>query len=245
MDGDKISKVNFKPTAVITDVGTTTNDVQSVDIVSKDNQPVPQGKYQVTSRPATLKVNPRNLTVTAISGSLTTTGGEIVASKLESPDHEYKYGYKAENLASGHKLSGNFVQGKGTSGFQTWIDLNNLQVLDDSNNDVTDNYKIYTVDGYITININNQSQPQNKVYITISAKSGTFVYDGNSAPPPSFWKPFSSATRSTRLPLKPPRPSPMSVPRPMRSSRPLSSHPPVPPLTAASTASLMFPANSQ
>ena len=179
VDGDKISKVNFKPTAVITDVGTTTNDVQSVDIVSKDNQPVPQGKYQVTSRPATLKVNPRNLTVTAISGSLTTTGGEIVASKLESPDHEYKYGYKAENLASGHKLSGNFVQGKGTSGFQTWIDLNNLQVLDDSNNDVTDNYKIYTVDGYITINISNQSQPQNKVYITISAKSGSFVYDGN------------------------------------------------------------------
>ena len=56
VDGDKISKVNFKPTAVITDVGTTTNDVQSVDIVSKDNQPVPQGKYQVTSRPATLKV---------------------------------------------------------------------------------------------------------------------------------------------------------------------------------------------
>ncbi|MBQ3756587.1 MAG: hypothetical protein II873_05685 [Oscillospiraceae bacterium] len=179
VDGDKISKVNFKPTAVITNVGTATNDIQTVEIVTKDNQPVPKEKYQVTSHPATLKVNARSITVTAISGSLTSNGGEITASKLESPDHEYKYGYKVDNLASDHKLSGDFVQGKGTSGFQTWIDLNKLQVLDGSNHDVTDNYSIHTVDGYITININNQTQPQSKVYITITAKSGSFVYDGN------------------------------------------------------------------
>ena len=179
VDGDKISKVNFKSSAVITDVGTATNDIDTVVIVTKDDKPVPQEKYNVTSRPATLKVTSRNLTVTAISGSLTSNGGEIVASKLESPDHEYQYGYKAEGLASGHKLSGSFVQGKGTSGFQTWIDLNKLQVLDGSNIDVTSNYSIHTVDGYITINVNNNTSQQTKVYITITAKSGSFVYDGN------------------------------------------------------------------
>ena len=179
VDGDKVSKVNFKSSSVITDVGSVTNDIDSIEIVAKDGKAVPKDKYHVTSRPGTLKVSTRNLTVSAISGSLTTNGQEIVASKLESPDHEYKYGYKADGLASGHTLSGDFVQGKGTTGFQTWIDTNKLTVRDAGNRDVTDNYNIHTVDGYITVNINNQTQPQSKVYITVTAKSGSFVYDGN------------------------------------------------------------------
>ncbi len=179
VDGDKVSKVNFKSSSVITDVGSASNDIDTIEIVGKDGKAVPKDKYRVTSRPGTLKVSARNLTVTAISGSLTSNGGEIVASKLESPDHEYKYGYKAEGLASGHTLSGDFVQGKGTTGFQTWIDINKLTVLDGSNHDVTDNYNIHTVDGYITVNINSQNQPQSRVYITVTAKSGSFVYDGN------------------------------------------------------------------
>ena len=187
VDGDRVKQVNFKPNAVITDAGFATNDIQGIEIVTADGKPVPDGKYKVSSRPGTLRVSARNLTVTAISGSLTSSGGEIYASSLESPDHEYQNGYKAEGLLSGHRLSGSFVQGNGKNGFQTWIDTNKLTVLDASNRDVTANYAVHTVDGYITINIKNNtdtsngsgSQTQSRINITVSAKSGTFAYDGN------------------------------------------------------------------
>lgn len=185
VDGDKVKQVNFQSASVITDVGTAVNDIQGIEIVTSDGKAVPEGKYTVSSRPGTLKVNARNLTVTAISGSLTSNGGEIYASSLESPDKEYQNGYKAEGLVSGHKLSGSFVQGNGKNGFQTWIDTGKLTVLDASNRDVTSNYAIHTVDGYITINVktdtgsSSSSQTQSRINITVSAKSGTFVYDGN------------------------------------------------------------------
>ena len=187
MDGDKITKVNFKSSAVITNVGTAVNDIDSVEITTADGQDVPLDKYQVTSRSGILKVSARNITVTAISGSLTTTSGtEIVASSLKSPDGEYVSGYKVEGLADGHRLSGDFVQGSGKTGFQTWIDESRLQVLDASNNDVTANYAVHTVEGYITVNIQNASTNTNtgtgtqaqRVNITVTAKSGSFVYDG-------------------------------------------------------------------
>ncbi len=184
VDGDKVQRVNFNSSSVITDVGSTVNDIQSIDIVTSDGKAVSDGKYKVSSRAGVLKVNARNITVTAISGSLTSNGSEIFASSLESPDHEYQNGYKVEGLASGHKLSGSFVQGNGKNGFQTWIDTNKLTVLDSSNRDVTSNYAIHTVDGYITINIKTDSgsasgqQTQSRVNITVSAKSGSFVYDG-------------------------------------------------------------------
>ena len=186
VDGDRVKRVNFMSSSVITDVGTEVNDIQSVEIVTSDGKPVSDGKYKVSSRPGTLKVTARNVTVTAISGSLTTSGGEIFASTLESPDHQYKNGYKAEGLASGHTLSGSFVQGNGRNGFQTWIDVSKLTVLDAANRDVTRNYAIHTVDGYITINVKTDSgsssgsgqQAQSQVKITVTAKSGSFVYDG-------------------------------------------------------------------
>lgn len=177
VDGDKISRVNFRRDAVITEVGTAINEIETVDIVDKDGHGVPAGKYRVTSRAGTLKVKERSITVTAISGSLTSNGAEIVAASLKSPDGEFVSGYKVEGLASGHKLSGDFVKGSGKNGFQTWIDLGKLTVLDANNLDVTDNYSIHTVDGYITVNVNTPTQ-NTRVNITVSAKSGNFVYDG-------------------------------------------------------------------
>ena len=180
VNGDKLVKVNFSSDASITNIGTQSNRITSVEVTNATGGDVDVNKYILISTPGTLAVEQRDLTVTAISGTLTTTGGTIVASTLSTPDGSFKNGYKVENLVPGHSLTGNFVQGSGTSTFTTSIDLNNLRVVDASGNDVTRNYSIRTVNGAITINASNASQQQrSNVSLSVTAKSGTFTYDGN------------------------------------------------------------------
>ena len=179
-DGDKLIKVSFKPSSVITNVGTVNNEIESVEITTQSGADVRADKYIVTSTPGTLTITPRELTVTAISGSLSVEAGkEIIASSLKSPDGAFNAGYKVEGLVSGHKLSGSFVTGRGTSSYATGIDLTQLRVLDAYNNDVTANYSIRTIPGYITITPLNTNTQKASVPLTVTAKSGSFIYDGN------------------------------------------------------------------
>ena len=179
MNGDRLTKVNFSADSTITDVGSQSNRITSVEVVSATGGDVDQNKYILISTPGTLTVEPRDLTVTAISGSLTTDGKEIVASSLSTPDGTFKSGYKAEGLVNGHSLTGSFVTGRGTGTFTTGIDLNQLRVVDANGNDVTRNYSIRTVAGAITINAANAAAQRSNVTLSITAKSGTFTYDGN------------------------------------------------------------------
>ena len=160
-----------------TEPGTSDNRITAFTLRDPDGKIVPSAEFvgAVRTVNGTLTVTNRKLTVTAISGSLTTDGKEIVASTLQSPDGSFSGGYRAEGLASGHRLSGNFVTGRGTSGFTTSIDRDALRVLDAYNNDVTAYYDITTVSGYITINA---AQKAN-VSLTVTARSKSFVYDGN------------------------------------------------------------------
>lgn len=175
VDGDRLDRVNFAPDSVITDVGTKENRIVSVEVSTANGGDVDPTKYVLTSTPGTLQILPRDLTITAISGTLTTSGAEIVASSLSTPDGNFKNGYKVENLVTGHTLSGNFVVGRGTTTFNTSIDLNQLRILDANGRDVTGNYNIRTIGGTITIN----STQRSNVTLNITAKSGTFPYDGN------------------------------------------------------------------
>ena len=137
---------------------------------------VPEGKYQVYLNPGILTVVKRDLTIRGISGSLTTQGGEIVASTLKSPDGSFTSGYQAEGLLPGHSLSGSFVEGSGATSFQTVINASKVSVKDMYGRDVTANYDIIPVNGYITITVSNPQRTQ--VSLTVTAKDGSFTYDG-------------------------------------------------------------------
>ena len=178
VNGDKLVKVNFSNEATITNVGTQSNRITSVEVTTATGGDVDVNKYVLISTPGTLTVEQRDLTVTAISGSLTTNGTEVVASSLSTPDGTFKSGFKAEGLVPGHALTGSFVAGRGTTTFNTSIDLNNLRVVDAYGNDVTRNYSIRTVNGTITINAGSSTQQRSSVSLSITAKSGTFPYDG-------------------------------------------------------------------
>ena len=179
VNGDRLVKVNFSSDATITNVGTQSNRITSVEVTTASGGDVDANKYILISTPGTLTVEQRDLTVTAISGTLTTTGGSIVASTLSTPDGSFKNGFKAEGLVPGHSVMGNFVVGSGTSTFTTSIDLNNLRVVDANGADVTRNYRIFTQNGTITINSSTATQQQSRVPLSVTAKSGTFTYDGN------------------------------------------------------------------
>ena len=176
MNGDRITSVNFSDDSRIVDVGSQSNRITSVEVVSSTGGDVDANKYILISTPGTLTVAPRDLTVTAISGSLTTNGNEIIASSLSTPDSTFKNGYKVEGLVNGHTLTGNFVTGRGTSTFATGIDLNQLRVVDANGTDVTRNYNIRTVAGTITINA--AAAQRSNLNLSITAKSATFAYDG-------------------------------------------------------------------
>ncbi|MBO5567556.1 MAG: hypothetical protein J6A79_01210 [Clostridia bacterium] len=178
VNGDKLVKVNFSDQATITNVGNQSNRITSVEVTTATGGDVDMNKYVLISTPGTLTVVQRDLTVTAISGSLTTNGTEVVASSLSTPDGTFKSGFKAEGLVPGHSLTGSFVVGRGTTTFNTSIDLNNLRVVDAYGNDVTRNYSIRTVNGTITINAGASGQQRSNVSLSITAKSGTFPYDG-------------------------------------------------------------------
>ena len=169
-------RVVYDPNSEITDVGTTFNRLAQVDIVDATGGDVPATKYQVYQNPGILTVVKRDLRITGISGSLTTQGGEIVASTLKSPDGSYTSGYQAEGLLPGHSLSGNFVEGSGTTSFQTVINASKVTVKDAYGRDVTSNYNIVPVNGYITITVSNPQR--NQVSLTVTAKDGSFTYDG-------------------------------------------------------------------
>ena len=176
MNGDRITSVNFSDDSKIVDVGSQSNRITSVEVVSSTGGDVDANKYILISTPGTLTVAPRDLTVTAISGSLTTNGNEIIASSLSTPDSTFKNGYKVEGLVNGHTLTGSFVTGRGTSTFATGIDLNQLRVVDANGTDVTRNYNIRTVAGTITINA--AAAQRSNLNLSITAKSATFAYDG-------------------------------------------------------------------
>ena len=174
-DGDRISRVSFKPSSVITNVGERANEILSVEIVSSFGTPVSQGKYTVRYAPGILSVVKRDLTVTAISGNLTANGEEKIAAQLSNPYEGFTNGFKAEGLVNGHRLIGNFVIGSGRTSFQTYIDTNNLRIVDAYGADVTANYNIRTVSGMVNIS----APQQTSVSLTLTAKSGSWTYDGN------------------------------------------------------------------
>ena len=177
VNGDKLVRVNFSNEAAVTNVGTRSNRITSVMVTTAAGGNVDVNKYVLISMPGTLTVQHRDLIVTAISATLTTSGETIIASDLSSPDGTFKNGYNVENLAEGHRLEGNFVTGSGTDTFATDIDLNQLRVVNANGEDVTDNYNIRTVNGSITINTINSAQ-QNNHTLSLTAKSGSFTYDG-------------------------------------------------------------------
>ncbi len=180
VDGDRLSQVSYKASSAITNVGSVYNEITAVEVKSSTGGDVAENKYKLVSTPGILRVTQRDLTVTAISGTLSNTQGkQIVASSLSKPDENFTSGYKAEGLVTGHTLSGNFVTGYGTTTFNTGIDLNQLRVLDANGVDVTQNYRITTVGGVVTINDSTATPTRTNVPLTVSAKSGTFTYDGN------------------------------------------------------------------
>lgn len=86
--------------------------------------------------------------------------------------------YKTESgsLASGHYIIPKFEAKDGTSARVVNANANNpleitvkAAVYDMNGDDVTDNYDLRSISGYLTVN---------KANLTISAKSGTWVYDG-------------------------------------------------------------------
>ncbi len=174
-DGDVIAKVTFKKTASITDVGKADNEIESVVINTKDGQEVAAGKYAITYKNGTLEVKQKDLKITAISGTFTTDGTKVVtASSLATEDGTFRNGYKAEGLINGHTLSGSFVTGSDTKSFQSNIDTSKVTVKDSDGKDVSKNYKITGVAGTITIVVPQKTN----VPLTVTAKSGSWVYDG-------------------------------------------------------------------
>lgn len=147
-----------------------------MEIVDATGGLVPENKYLVYQNPGILTVIKRDLTIRGISGSLTTQGGEIVASTLKSPDGSFASGYQVEGLLPGHTLSGSFVEGSGTTSFQTVINASKVSIKDAYGRDVTANYNIIPVNGYITITVSNPQR--NQVSLTVTAKDGSFTYDG-------------------------------------------------------------------
>jgi len=67
VDGDVIEKGTFKPSSVITDVGTRANEIQSVVIKSSTGAAVDNSKYNINYYSGTLTVTKFPLTLTAVS----------------------------------------------------------------------------------------------------------------------------------------------------------------------------------
>ena len=80
VNGDRLVKVNFSGDSTITNVGTQSNRITSVEVTTASGGDVDENKYILISTPGTLTVEQRDLTVTAVSGTLTTTGGTVIAS---------------------------------------------------------------------------------------------------------------------------------------------------------------------
>ncbi len=156
--------------ASVTDAGTY-QIVPSV-VIKNGGNPVAADKYKITSAGATLTVNKQPATFTAFSAKAQTDGKtEVIAA--ESSFGSFTNGYKAEGLLSGHKVDAITVNGRGTESFPTSITKESIRIVDGSGKDVTANYDIKTVDGYVTIEVKSKAN----IKLTVTALDQSWTYD--------------------------------------------------------------------
>ncbi len=154
--------------------------IASVVIKDKDGKDVTASKYVVTidnENAGKVTVTKHLITITGITGSVTTNGSKVIEAKLcSTADKSFEHGYKAEGLLAGHVLTGDFVQGSGKETFDVIIDKNAVKILDaqHDNADVTANYEIKTVNGKMTINVNAKTD----VPVAVTTKDQALTYDG-------------------------------------------------------------------
>ena len=124
----------------------------------------------------------RQITVTAITGSVETDGTKVIYAKdCRTQNGSFTHGHKVEGLLAGHELRGDFVKGYGSETFTTSIDLSALRIVDTANGDtdVTANYDIKTVDGKMTIRVSTTTG----VPVAVTVKDQSWTYDGTARKP--------------------------------------------------------------
>ena len=142
-------------------------------VVKNGDTAVAAEKYKVTSASATLTVNKQAATFTAFSATAQTDGKtEVIAA--ESSFGDFVKGYKSAGLIDGHKVDSITVNGRGTESFATSIPKESIKIVDGSGKDVTANYDIKTVDGYVTIQVKEKAN----VKLTVTALAQTLTYNG-------------------------------------------------------------------
>ena len=159
--------------------------ISSLVIKDKDGNDVTESKYAVTidnDNAGKITVTARTVTITAITGAVTTNGNKVIEAKdCATADKKFQHGYKAEGLLSGHELRGDFVKGSGKETFVTSIDKNAVRIVDTNNGsaDVTANYTIKTVDGKLTINVSEKTT----IPVAVTTKDQSWTYDGTARKP--------------------------------------------------------------
>ena len=154
--------------------------ISSLTIKDSEGKDVTATKYAVTidnDHAGKVTVTKRSITVTAISGKVETDGNTVIYAKdCKTANGEFKNGYKAEGLLSGHELRGDFVKGSGKETFVTSIDVTALQIVDTANGNanVTANYNVKTVDGKMTI----VSASQTGVPVAVTVSDQSWTYNG-------------------------------------------------------------------
>ncbi len=154
--------------------------IASVIIKDSAGNDVTASKYAVTidnDNAGKVTVTKHDITVTAITGTVTTDGNKVIYAKdCKTANGSFNKGYKAEGLLEGHALQGDFVKGSGKETFTTSIDPNAVKIVDTANGnaDVTANYNVKTVDGKMTIKVKSQTG----VPVAVTIKDQSWTYDG-------------------------------------------------------------------
>lgn len=165
-----------------TDAGKSVSEITKLVIKDSDGKDVTKD-YDITYENGEIVVEKIPAVFTAITATVSRKDGDnqtIYASKLQHTDGSFKGGYEVEGLISGHKVSKIIVNGSGSepgSSFTSSVDKDSIEILD-GNRDVTKNYDISTVDGKVTLS-KNVKPGEKDIPLTITAKDGTWTYDGN------------------------------------------------------------------
>ena len=171
MDGDVIEKVTFKPSSVITDVGTRANEIQAVVIKSANGAAVDNSKYNINYYSGTLTVTKYPLTLTAVSDEKVYDGKalnnkSVKATALANSNHSLSADYEVFDS------NGNTIKnGPVDPGVYTKR-VSNVKITA-GNTDVTANYDITMVDG--TLKITGSSGESSRATTTTAYYGNTFT----------------------------------------------------------------------
>lgn len=142
-----------------TNVGESDNIVE-VRIYDQLNADV-TSDYNITYRFGKLKVNPREIEISSKSETKTYDGKPL-------SNNEYVLTSSQKGLVTGHRAVVS-ISGKITNAGYCGNTIQSVKILDDSNLDVTGNYKIVTKEGILCV------EP---IVLTIESESAMKVYDG-------------------------------------------------------------------